>query len=86
MTDYVTLPGTAKNIDATEITRPDGTTLVDRQRMAVGDGSELGHLLSIDAMGRLVVVVSNQAEILTELRRITFLLEQFTGNSARKVR
>lgn len=85
MTDYVTLPGTAKNVDATEITRPDGTTLVERQRMAVGDGSELAHLLAVDAQGRLTVLVDNQAEILCELRRITYLLQCLTGESAEGV-
>ncbi len=86
MTDYVTLPGTAKNVDATEITLPDGATLVDRQRMAIGDGSELEHLASVDASGRLTILMANQEDILLELRRITFLLEEFTGVSARKVR
>lgn len=85
MTDYVTLPGTTKNIDATEIARPDGVTLVDRQRMAIGDGSELAHLLAVDAQGRLTVLVDNQSEILTELRRITFLLQVLTGESAEGV-
>ncbi len=86
MTDYVTLPGTLKDVDASEITLSDGTTLVYRQRMVAADGKELNHIASVDALGRHSVLMANQGDILLELRRIRFVLEQFTGVSARKVR
>ncbi len=74
MTDYVTLPGTAKDVDSTEITLADGTTLVYRQRMSLGDGKELSHLASVDWAGRLSALVQSD-ELATLLKAVILRLD-----------
>lgn len=73
-------PGVGTNVDVSQITRPDGVTVVERQRFVLGDDG--GDLLSL-VNGKLPASDSDAQDtlnsILSELRQIKFVLSAWTG-------
>ncbi len=68
-----------KAIDTSELTRSDGLgTVVERQRIVIGDPTDVNQFAGVTTSGALLVQVSDQhllGHILGELKRIAMLLE-----------
>lgn len=62
--------GTGKKVDTSEITRADGT-IVERQRMVIGDGVDPDGTVRLDASGNLPI---DLGPLLNELRITNRLL------------
>ncbi len=81
MTDgKVTVPpdSSGKNIDTSELTRADGT-VVERQRVVIGDPTDPTKFVDLSGAGLAVAV--NFDEVVGQLKRIALLLEIMTGQS-----
>jgi hypothetical protein len=69
--------GTNQVVDTAAVTRGDGT-VVQRQRVVIGDGSNPENFLGVGSDGTLSVSASdsnNLVLILTQLKRIALILE-----------
>ncbi len=76
-----------KKIDTSELTRSDGVgTVVERQRIVIGDPTDVNQFAGVTTSGALLVQVSDQhllGHILGELKRIALLLEILTDTHVR---
>jgi hypothetical protein len=71
-----------KAIDTSELTRSDGT-VVERQRIVIGDPLTVGNFLAVGSDGSLTVGSGDQLEYLVrieaQLKRVARLLEILAG-------
>ncbi len=70
-----------KKIDTSELTRSDGTTIVERQRVSLADPMNVGSLGSVGVEGDQLVSEKYSNLHLLELRRIARLLEILVGET-----
>lgn len=68
---------TGKGIDTSELTRSDGTVL-ERQRVSLGDPSNVSSLAGVNTAAELLVHFKPSA-IVIQLKRIAMLLEIIAG-------
>ncbi len=68
-----------KKIDTSELTRSDGTTVVERQRVSIGDPIDVNSLGTVDTSGNQNVLEQYAQQHLMELRRIARILEIMAG-------
>jgi hypothetical protein len=75
-------PGTGANVDVSQLLRPDGTTIVDRQRVVIGSDTTIlpdGGLVHVIGGQLAVVDVSLAVEVALLRREIRLLRRELSG-------
>ncbi len=70
---------TGKKVDTSELTRSDGTTVVERQRVSLADPMNVSSLSRVDTEGNQSVLENYAQQSIMELRRIARILEIMAG-------
>ncbi len=70
---------TGKKVDTSELTRSDGTTIVERQRVSLADPMNVSSLSRVDTEGNQSVLENYAQQSIMELRRIARILEIMAG-------